>query len=93
VQPVVKAQLDAMDVQIELLRVQAQGLRQALTEPEKPPTARLEVPARCEGYPSDRCAEQDPDARKSLASFGNTNAWQCVGCRYRNTGTDGNKQE
>lgn len=82
--PVLLAQLDALDAQIELLKVQAQGIRHhATTETPPGPTARLSLPDRCHGIA--RCALRDDAARIVRGSFADPNGWQCAGCRERVT--------
>jgi len=54
---------------------------------EPTPTAvEAPLPERCNGIEPGKCGLQDPDARASLASFADSGAWQCRGCRARTTG-------
>lgn len=89
--PVLLAQLDALDAQIELLKVQAQGIRHHVTTETPPPgpTARLSLPDRCQGMAESRCALRDDRARMVRGSFADPHAWQCAGCRYRESSKSG----
>ena len=78
---VIKAHLDALEAQVELAIVQIKALRHVL-EPMFAPKATVALDPRCAGIPAARCALQDDAARLSRASFGNRNAWQCLGCGY-----------
>jgi hypothetical protein len=78
---VLKAHLDALDVQLQLFQVQVQALRHVM-EPMFAPKATPSLEPRCAGIPADRCALQSEDGRIARGSFGNPHAWQCVGCRY-----------
>jgi hypothetical protein len=85
---VFKAHLDALDAQIELLKVQTAAMRHALDlaraamQPAQS-AAPAPLPERCAGVPASRCAKRDDEARVSRGSFGNPHAWQCSGCGLR----------
>lgn len=83
--PVLIAQLDALDAQIELLKVQAQGIRHRVTQGDTAPRATQSLPQRCTGIREDRCALQDDNAQQPRASFADPNAWVCIGCRWHET--------
>jgi hypothetical protein len=57
--------------------------------PPAVPSARESLPDRCAHFEASRCGLQDPDARMSLASFTDHEAWRCRGCREQHTGTTG----
>ena len=83
---VLKAALDAIDADMDLLRVRLKTLRHTLA-PMLVPRVEESVPveARCQGIPAQHCALQDDDARISRATFADPHAWQCAGCRHRET--------
>jgi hypothetical protein len=83
IEPVVAASFDAMDAQIELLRVQVIGVRQrlqALAESQAP-RVELSLPDRCEGIAGHRCGLQDEGARIPCGNLTEPGKWQCRGCR------------
>jgi hypothetical protein len=83
IDPVVAASLDALQSQIELLRVQVLGVRQRLQAiaESQAPRLELELPARCEGIPEHRCGLQDDGARIPCGNLRDGGKWQCRGCR------------
>jgi hypothetical protein len=83
IDPVVAASFDAMEAQIELLRVQVIGVRQrlqALAESQAP-RVELSLPDRCYGIAGHRCGLQDEGARIPCGNLTEPGKWQCRGCR------------
>jgi hypothetical protein len=83
IDPVVAASFDAMEAQIELLRVQVIGVRQrlqALAESQAP-RVELSLPDRCNGIAEHRCGLQDEGARIPCGNLREPGKWQCRGCR------------
>jgi hypothetical protein len=78
---VVKALLDNLDTQIEILRVQSASLRQRLESTEDPPRVEIELPERCSGQPEHRCGLLDDAARIPCGNLTEPGKWQCRGCR------------
>jgi hypothetical protein len=83
IDPVVAASLDALEAQIELLRVQVIGVRQrlqALAESQAP-RVEFSLPDRCNGIAEHRCGLQDEGARIPCGNLREPGKWQCRGCR------------
>ena len=79
--------LDGLEAQVELMRVQIQALRHYLETKAKheaePPSARIDLPERCNGIPSKRCGLQNEDSRIDRAGFGAAaDRWVCQGCGF-----------
>jgi hypothetical protein len=73
---VVRAHLDAIDAQLDLLRAQVLAARQAL-----PPVATetpVIVPAECLGI--EKCGLRDDTHRMYGSGFGSPRQWVCKGC-------------
>lgn len=79
---VVAALLDALDTQIDILRVQSASLRQRLESTEETPRVEIELPERCKGQAEHRCGLLDDGARRSLGTLTEPKKWLCVGCRH-----------
>lgn len=80
---VILKQLDVLDAQVELFRVQLQALRHAIGTPVPKATASVAQLARCEGIPDRFCGLVDEDARRDCATFAAPHRWQCAGCGER----------
>lgn len=78
---VLKASLDAIEAQLELARVQVQALRHAMA-PLLAPKATISLLEHCAEISPIRCALQDDGAKINIGTFGDLNAWQCVGCGH-----------
>jgi hypothetical protein len=77
--------LESIGASMALLNAQLEALKHELAPRPAPPVAREsapERPARCAGVPDARCGLRDDEACLPRGSFGNPNAWQCVGCKY-----------
>jgi hypothetical protein len=70
---VILKQLDAMDAQIELLRVMAAGIRHALTVPKAEEVALL---PECASYGEEDCGRRNPAASTTFK----TGQRMCRGC-------------
>jgi hypothetical protein len=83
IDPVVAASFDAMEAQIELLRVQVIGVRQRLQALAESQAPRVEhsLPDRCNGIAEHRCGLRDEGARIPCGNLREPGKWQCRGCR------------
>ena len=90
---VVLKQLDAMDAQIELLRVMAAGIRHGLTAP-KPRAEAAPLLPDCQGVEEEFCGRRNPDAIRDLGGMGDgPRQRMCRGCGLDPvTGRDGGKE-
>ena len=81
---VLVAQIAILEAQVAIFQAHVASLR-ALLEPvaSTVPKVTLVLPERCEQVRPEHCAIQDPDARLSRATLADPQAWQCAGCRYR----------
>jgi hypothetical protein len=75
---VVLKQLDAMDAQIELLRVMAAGIRHGISAPRAEESPKL---PECESVDDEFCGRRNPGAINTLGVMGGgTPQRMCRGC-------------
>lgn len=74
---VILKQLDAMDAQIELLRVMAAGIRHALTVPKAEEAPLL---PECASYSEEDCGRRNPAAIHMLGGMSGNMQRMCRGC-------------
>lgn len=79
---VVLKHLDAIDAQLELLKVQLAALRHGLTPA---PKVSISLPDHCQGIAEGQCGLRTDDARIDQASLTHPNRWVCNGCRVVST--------
>jgi hypothetical protein len=74
---VILKQLDAIDAQIELLRVMVAGIRHGVSAPRAEEAPRLET---CEGTDDEFCGRRNPGAINLLGAMGGNPQRMCRGC-------------